>query len=699
MASQPPQGSRAAPQNLREEWAPVANYFRRKFRRNQAPPPAQPQESSPASSTLQASSLPSRATSEKDVEDVVPHPPSAHVEVKALSNHEQGMQGPNAAHAEIVSQERTPSEIESAVRIDTDDSLATVRTVSKVPGNNTYYEKGGLRTYGDGQDHTHEEPMTWRKFMIFVAMGFLWTGSQIPLYLFGGIIPQIEETIGGADRYVWIALGNLIPLATVTPFVGALSDLFGRRNIAMFAALCGVVGSIVCATAYDMNMFIGGQTVMGAGAGIGELTALAVAGESAPTKKRGIYIGGIIITIIPYCPSVLYAQLITAHSTWRWVGCWTALWNLVGLILTAAFYFPPKRPNASGLSKWQIAKRLDYIGALLSTGGLTLFLAGLTWAGNQYAWSDNHVKVCIALGAVLCVLFVIWELWFVPYPMFPARLKQNPRALYVICFITFVSGANFFAVLVFWPIQYFVQYTGDSTQPDPMKVGLGSLPVGFCIIGGSIIFSVAVSVLKGRIRMLMVIACVIMTAGNGAMAAGNLDNLSGIYAAVTFASLGVGAVIVPNQIIASIICPDDLIATITALTISIRIVGGAISYAAYYNILRRNFTKAVFTYLAPVVIDAGVLSPVEFGQIAVALSGNLRSSIPSFPAIDTPEKVAAVIHAGRQCFAEAYHEVYYVSIAFGGAAVVASFFLPEIRRMMDSHVAVQYQGARRSRDV
>jgi MFS family permease len=136
--------------------------------------------------------------------------------------------------------------------------------------------------------------MTWRKFMIFVAMGFLWTGSQIPLYLFGGIIPLIEETIGGADRYVWIALGNLIPLATVTPFVGGMSDLFGRRNIAMFAALCGIVGSIVCATAHTMNVFIGGQTIIGVGAGIGELTALAVASESAPTKKRGLYIGGIV---------------------------------------------------------------------------------------------------------------------------------------------------------------------------------------------------------------------------------------------------------------------------------------------------------------------------------------------------------------------------------------------------------------------
>ena len=536
--------------------------------------------------------------------------------------------------------------------------------------------------------------MTVRKFMIFVAMGFLWTGSQIPLYLFGGIIPDIEASIGGADRYVWIALGNLIPLATVTPFVGPLSDVFGRRNIAMFAAACGIIGSIVCACANTMNMFIGGQTVIGVGAGIGELTALAVAGESAPTKKRGLYIGGIILTIIPYCPSVLYAQLISVYATWRYVGLWTGLWNAIGLILIAVFYWPPPRPNAGGLTRWQIAKRLDYLGGLLSTGGLTLFLAGLTWAGNQYPWSDNHVKVNVALGACLIALFLVWEIWFVPYPMFPARLKQNPRALYVICFITFVSGANFFAVLVFWPTQYYATYTGDSAYPSPVEVGLGSLPVGFCIIGGSIIFSVAVTMLKGKIKLLMIIACMIMTAGNGSMAAANLNNLPGVYAAVTFACLGVGAVIVPNQIIATIVCPDDLIATVTALTISVRIVGGVIGYAAYYHILRTGFLKAIFVYLAPVVIGSGVLDPIEFGEIAISLSGNLRSTIPNFAAIDTPEKVEAVIHASRQCFSAAYHNVYFVSIAFGGAATLAACLLPDISKMMDNHVAVQYRRER-----
>jgi hypothetical protein len=36
--------------------------------------------------------------------------------------------------------------------------LETIRTVSRVPGNPHYYEKDGLRTYGDDEDHDHEPP-------------------------------------------------------------------------------------------------------------------------------------------------------------------------------------------------------------------------------------------------------------------------------------------------------------------------------------------------------------------------------------------------------------------------------------------------------------------------------------------------------------------------------------------------------------
>jgi hypothetical protein len=39
------------------------------------------------------------------------------------------------------------------------EHLENIRTVSRVPGNDHYYEKDGLRTYGDDEDHDHEPPV------------------------------------------------------------------------------------------------------------------------------------------------------------------------------------------------------------------------------------------------------------------------------------------------------------------------------------------------------------------------------------------------------------------------------------------------------------------------------------------------------------------------------------------------------------
>ena len=80
----------------------------------------------------------------------------------------------------------TPSPMGSTDKeIDSNHHIEAVRTVSRVPGNDHYYEKDGLRTYGDGEDHDHEPSMTFSRMMSLVAMAFLWTGSQIPVYLFG----------------------------------------------------------------------------------------------------------------------------------------------------------------------------------------------------------------------------------------------------------------------------------------------------------------------------------------------------------------------------------------------------------------------------------------------------------------------------------------------------------------------------------
>ena len=134
------------------------------------------------------------------------------------------------------------------------------------------------------------------------------------------------------------------------------------------------------------------MAIAGIGAGINELTALAVASELAPTRKRGTYVAFLIFTILPFCPSVLWAQLIAANAGWRYCGLLCGVWAAVGLLMTIFFYFPPPRVNSQGLSRMDVIKQIDFVGGFLSISGMLLFMASLQWGGYQVSYFENHGK-------------------------------------------------------------------------------------------------------------------------------------------------------------------------------------------------------------------------------------------------------------------------------------------------------------------
>ncbi|KAJ9638267.1 hypothetical protein H2201_008867 [Coniosporium apollinis] len=558
--------------------------------------------------------------------------------------------------------------------------------IEQIEGHPGLYEKDGLRIYGDGEDHDHEPPMTKRRIMSLVAMAFLWTGSQIPVYILGGIPPIIYGDLGGLDRWVWFVLANLLALAAVCPFVGSLSDLIGRRWVALMGSAFLVVAMIICGTARNMNQFIAGMTLSGAGAGICELTSLAVTSELAPTRKRGKYVAVLIFTIVPFCPSVLWAQLIAAHTSWRYCVLFCGLWALVGLLGTAFFYFPPPRPNARGLSRKEIIMEIDFVGGFLSISGMIVFLAGLQWGGYQYPWSSAHTLAPLIIGAfVLFVLFPLWEIKFAKFPMFPSRMKKEARILTLTLIITAISGANFFSVLMFWPTQAFNVYGHD-----PVGVGIRGLPIGFSILFGACIVLWLLSVLQGHIRELLVVSSVLMTAGCGSLAIADTDNMYKLWGLLILAGLGIGGIVVPASIISTIICPDDIIATVAALTLSIRVIGGCIGYTTYYNVFVSKFVPNAEHYIGGTMATQLNITNVSYIVQAIQLTGaSLLEPIRLIPGIAGNETAyQMVVKAGQVAYAESYKYVYLASIAFGAVSIIAAVFLGDISKYMDDHVAI-----------
>ena len=131
------------------------------------------------------------------------------------------------------------------------------------------------------------------------------------------------------------------------------------------------------------------------------------------------------------------------------------------------------------------------------------------WGGYQYDWVSAHVLAPLILGGImLLVLFPLWEVFGAKHPMFPSRLKKEPRIMALTLVITFISGSNFFSVLLFWPTQAFNVYGHD-----PVQVGIRGIPIGFSILAGACVVLWLLSVFRGQNKMLMIISSIMMTAG------------------------------------------------------------------------------------------------------------------------------------------------------------------------------------------
>ena len=75
------------------------------------------------------------------------------------------------------------------------------------------------------------------------------------------------------------------------------------------------------------------------------------------------------------------ATMYSVSSTWRW-GAWIPIIVAgVGIPFLLFFYHPPPRSVSSGLTRREVALKIDYPGAVMSIAGISLFLLGLQWGG------------------------------------------------------------------------------------------------------------------------------------------------------------------------------------------------------------------------------------------------------------------------------------------------------------------------------
>lgn len=343
--------------------------------------------------------------------------------------------------------------------------------------------------------------------MTIVGCAFGLAGSQIYSLLYLPLGTIIARDLGCPELYSWMLTCGILAMGALAPFIGPLADILGRKAILQIGFFSSIVGSIICAVTPNGAGFIAGQTLLGFGSVTQELVTIAIVAEIVPATSRSFYLALVLCAIIPWSPGTLYANLM-ANSSWRWIGLALGLWNAISLLIIWIWYQPPPRPNTGSLQRKEKLKKIDLMGGLLITSSLCLILIPLNSGGQQYAWQSPLIITTFVLGGCFFISFVLWECLWAPHPLYPRRIIHAPRPFLCTMIVIVTAGINYVPLVVLWPIQ-----TISVFQTDQTHVGIYSIPIGTCILAGSIVSALLLGVVPTRMHLVMFLFCCVQTTG------------------------------------------------------------------------------------------------------------------------------------------------------------------------------------------
>ena len=179
----------------------------------------------------------------------------------------------------------------------------------------------------------------------------------------------------GLDQAVWIVNAYLIAYLAVMPFMGRVSDIWGRRPVFMGAMAVFLIGSVWIPLAGSLEWLIAGRVLTAVGGGAMVPVAMAIVGDIYPPEKRASAYGILgAIETAGWVWGPLYGALLVRYLSWRWQFYLNIPLAIIGFWLAwyALRHLPP--PARRG--------RIDWAGTVLLTIGLVALNTALLNSGS-----------------------------------------------------------------------------------------------------------------------------------------------------------------------------------------------------------------------------------------------------------------------------------------------------------------------------
>jgi EmrB/QacA subfamily drug resistance transporter len=257
-------------------------------------------------------------------------------------------------------------------------------------------DRGAVAREADGRAGTASRPGLG---MVVVMTGVLITAVDTTIVVLA--LPAIERDLHVAlASVIWVIIGYLLVITLLATQVGRLGDMFGR--VRMYEAGFGifVLGSLLCALAWNEAAIIGFRVLQGIGGAFVTANSGAVISDLYPPEQRGRAYGfNAIGWSLGAVTGIVLGGLIVTYVSWRWIF-WINVPIGIGAVLLALRVLRDRGERAR--------RRIDVIGMV--TLGLGLF--GLLWAMTKLATAPLNAPVIgyLAGGVAFLALFVLAEL-------------------------------------------------------------------------------------------------------------------------------------------------------------------------------------------------------------------------------------------------------------------------------------------------
>jgi EmrB/QacA subfamily drug resistance transporter len=500
-------------------------------------------------------------------------------------------------------------------------------------------------------------PMTHREVLealsglllaLFVAM----LSSTVVTNALPRIVADLE---GSASGYTWVVVATLLTMTASTPIWGKLADLFSKKMLVQTALGIYVLGSLAAGLAPTMSTLIGARALQGLGVGgITALVQVVIASMVSP-RERGRYAGyiGATFALATVSGPLIGGVIVdTPGLGWRWTFFMSIpVAAAAFVVLQKTLHLPVVRRRV----------KIDYLGALLLTGGVSVVLAWVSLAGNQFAWASATTAVLVSTGAVLVAAAVYVEARVASEPVVPLRLFAD-RTTRLATLASVMVGLAMFGSTV-----YLSQYFQIARGMTPTEAGLMSISMVGGLLVSSVVSGRRIST-YGWWKKYLVAGLVLVVVGLAML--GTIDaETSLVLVGVFMAVLGVGLGMSMQNLVLAVqnnTAQRDMGAA-SSVVAFFRSMGGSIGVSLLGAILAHQASDSVARGLAELGVEGG-------------------SSTGSIP--DMAELPAPVRAVFETAFGDATGHIFLVAVPFAVVALVCVILIEEVPlRTTIDHVA------------